>query len=184
MPGKALDETPRFDRHAFVRIRKTRRFSLDDVGRPLNISRHIIGGWEKGQTSPSASRLRAVAHVLMVDPSELLVPPNGEPTIGDLRMDRALTLDELANLSTIKRARLDLWERTGRLGSDDEHPLLLAALTGFSYDAIVEYANSGQIPQQLTRRLAHLLRVTPDDIQRAFDHTAQLNATTPQRIAA
>lgn len=173
MPGKQ-NECPRFNPDALRTLRRDRRLSRRQLGELINHTRQVVLRWETGTTPPSAAGLRAAAHVLRVQPAALLHPTQGAPTLADLRMHRALTDAELAVRSAINLNRLQLWELTGRLGTDDEHPLLLAAFLGTSRHSAEQYLLTGLLPELITFRLAHVLHTTPEDVQAAFDRTAAL----------
>ena len=98
----------------------------------------------------------------------------GEPTLADLRMNRGLTTSELAVRCGINLSRLLHWELTGRLGSAKERPLLLAAYLGICRDSVEEFQLTGRVPEVITFRLARVLHVKQDQVQAAFDRTAEL----------
>lgn len=177
MPGKPIDECPRFNPDALYTVRRKRKLSREGLGNRINQSRQTIRRWETGENSPTARHLRALSHVLRVPPAELLYPTLGEPTLADLRMDRALTPADLAVRSATNLDRLLLWELTGRLGTDDEQPLLLATFLGISRCSVEQYVLTGVVPEAITYRLARVLHVKPAAIQAAFDRTTALYDT-------
>lgn len=173
MSGKH-NECPRFNPDALRTLRRARRLSRKQLGKLINRNRQVVLRWETGETPPTARGLRSAAHVLRVQPAALLHPLQGTPTLADLRMHRALTDTELAVRSAINLKRLRLWELTGRLGADDEHPLLLAAFLGFNRRTVEQCLLTGLLPESITFRLAHVLHTTPEAVQAAFDRTAAL----------
>lgn len=177
MTGKPIDECPRFKPGALYAVRRKRKLSRESLGDLVSQSRQTVRRWETGENSPTARNLRALSHVLHVPPVELLHPVQGEPTLADLRMERALTPEDLAVRSATNLDRLLLWELTGRLGTDEEQPLLLATFWGISQHSIERYALTGAVPDAITVRLARVLHVKPAAIQAAFDRTATLYDT-------
>lgn len=176
MYGTSIEDCPRFDPDKFREIRKARRLSRRQLGELINRSGQTIVRWENGSTPPPARALREAAHVMRVRPSELLRPTAGDPTLADLRMDRALTTEELAVRGAINVERLHFWELTGRLGAADETPLLLGAFLGIRPSSVERYLLTGQVPEAITFRLSRVLHVQPEEVQAGFDRTAELYA--------
>jgi transcriptional regulator with XRE-family HTH domain len=174
MYGTSISECPRFNPKAFEALRKKRRLSRQALGERINETRQTLYRWGTGERLPRARALRAVAHVLRVRPDELLHPVSGEPTLADLRMNRGLTVAELAVRCGINVSRLLHWEVAGRLGSPKERPLLLAAYLGICRDSIEEFQLTGRVPEAITFRMARVLHVRQEQIQAAFDRTAAL----------
>lgn len=174
MYGTSISEVPRFNPSAFEALRKARRLSRQALGERINETRQSLYRWGTGEKSPRARALRAAAHVLRVRPDELLHPVSGEPTLANLRMNRGLTAAELAVRCGINLSRLLHWELTGRLGNAKERPLLLAAYLGICRDSVEEFQLTGRVPEVITFRLARVLHVKQDQVQAAFDRTAEL----------
>lgn len=184
MPGKKpINECPRFDPDALCALRRKRRLSREGLGDWISQSRQTVRRWETGEVSPTARHLRALSHVLRVAPAELLHPVVGAPTLADLRMDRALTPADLAVRSATNLDRLLLWELTGRLGTDEEQPLLLATFWGITRCSVERYVLTGVVPEAITFRLARVLHVKPAAIQAAFDRTAALYDTETDELS-
>ncbi|MDT7783505.1 MAG: hypothetical protein QOF58_1924 [Pseudonocardiales bacterium] len=181
MSGKSTDQCPRFNPDGFRDLRRSRRLSRREFGARINRSRQAVLRWETGETSPSACALRAAAHILRVQPLELLYPTYGEPTLADLRMDRAFTPAELAVRSASNLDRLRYWERTGCLGAENDTALKLASYLGVSPLAVERYRLTGQVPEAITFRLSRVLHVEPEQVQAAFERTAALYAAADSR---
>lgn len=171
MPRNTVVEVPRFDRHAFDRMCSDHGFTYEALSELLHHTRFTVGRWVSGRAVPSAQDLRAAAAVFNVPPVALLRPVNGAPSLADLRMNLVLTLAEVADQLCMAEHRLRLWEDTGKLGTAEEQPLLLASLVGLRIDAVTRYVRSGRIPVDITSRLARALQVSQQDIQCAFDCT-------------
>ncbi|MFJ8961988.1 helix-turn-helix transcriptional regulator [Lentzea sp. NPDC102401] len=150
------------------------RMSRQSLGRMTNLSQQTVVRRETGVSTPSARNLRAAAQALHVRRADLLYPPDGEPSLADLRMNYALTTAELAVRSATNLGRLQFWELTGRLGTADESAPLLSAFLGLATDTVDRYLLTGQVPGTITRRLAQALHVAPLEVQAAFDRTATL----------
>jgi DNA-binding transcriptional regulator YiaG len=169
MPARI--EIPRFHPAAFKQARERLRLSRDDLARHLHLTRHAVYTWEHDLAPIPARALREAARVLRVTPAALQHRLSGPPTLADLRSLVGLSQPELADRIGIKVARLACWEDTGHLGRATEQPPVLAATLGLGPQLIAGYLETNQVPAAIRHRLAHVLRVRPDDIQAAFDTT-------------
>jgi DNA-binding transcriptional regulator YiaG len=167
---RARIEVPRFVPAALERARRKAGLTRQQLGERLQLSRHAVWTWETGQAPIPARALRIAAPVLGCTPAQLQRPPKGPPTLADLRMRLALTVDELAERTHLRVHRLELWEATGRLGKPEEesNPICLASLLGTYAESIEAYLQSGRMPDGLARQLAAGLQVPVEVVQSAF----------------
>ena len=167
---RARVEVPRFVPAALERARRKAGLTRQQLGEHLQLSRHAVWTWETGQAPIPARALRIAAPALGCTPAQLQRPPKGPPTLADLRMRLALTIDELAQRTHLRVHRLELWEATGRLGTPEEesNPICLASLLGTYAESIGAYLETGHMPDGLARQLAAGLRAPVAVVQSAF----------------
>ena len=67
-----------------ARVRDRARFSQDDVGAALGVSRAMVSYWESGSREPNDRQLSGLARLYGVEVEALLAGGNGEPTGVDL----------------------------------------------------------------------------------------------------
>jgi len=121
----------------------------DALAARLGVSRVLVQHWAAGRRKPTAEQLPRLAHALGIAPDDLLDPPPADPTLAELRTGLHLTQAELAR----------------RLG-----------LPRSSYAAL-EAGREGQLSDTLANRLAELLAVPAEAVQRA--HRKAVTANEP-----
>jgi Zn-dependent peptidase ImmA (M78 family)/DNA-binding XRE family transcriptional regulator len=67
-----------------ARARERARYSQEDVGAALGVSRAMVSYWEAGTRTPNDRQLAALARLYNVQPADLLEGRDVEPTGGDL----------------------------------------------------------------------------------------------------
>lgn len=69
---------------ALARARKRARYSQDDVGAALGVSRAMVSYWEAGSRSPNDRQLSALARLYGVQPLDIIEGRNVEPAGADV----------------------------------------------------------------------------------------------------
>jgi len=69
---------------SFARARERARYSQDDVGAALGVSRAMVSYWETGSRRPNDRQLAALARLYGIEPIDLLEDRDVDPVGGDL----------------------------------------------------------------------------------------------------
>lgn len=103
----------------------------------------VVGGerismWERGEARPRSPRLlHALARALQVTAGDLLVEPEGGPTLRWFRFVAGLSLEEVAEAAHVSTASLKRWEAQGCLRPPAADMVeTLAAVLGVSPAAV------------------------------------------------
>lgn len=130
--GTAMETAPAIDAAALRTARERAGFTQHELARQVG----VVGGervslWERGEARPRSPRLlHVVAQAVGLAPRELLLPPEGGPTLRWFRFAAGLGVEELAEATHVSIASLKRWEAHGcrRLPSHSTIELLASAL--------------------------------------------------------
>ena len=123
-----METAPAIDADALRAFRERAGISQNDLARRAGMASGTrVSRWERGEARPRSPRiLHAIAAVLEVDVTSLLVPPENGPDLRCLRFVAGLTVAQLADathaaVSTVKR-----WEAEGLLAPSETTVNVLA----------------------------------------------------------
>jgi transcriptional regulator with XRE-family HTH domain len=106
-----------FDRRQFVRAREEAGLTVQDLGRKAGVDRTAIHRWESGECLPLVDSLSLAAAALQAPLEQLLIIPEHQRTMADLRVLAGLTQAQLSARTGISRRVLGNLERgRGSLG--------------------------------------------------------------------
>jgi transcriptional regulator with XRE-family HTH domain len=131
-----------FEPGRFATIRRGRDISIPDLVRLINaahggirLTKFAAYAWERGDRVPSVENLAAAAAVLKVGLDELIVVPEPERTLADLRWLAGLTQPALAQRLGIRAQAYSEVER-GETALPDELAAQLADALGVEVAAV------------------------------------------------
>jgi transcriptional regulator with XRE-family HTH domain len=127
-----------FDRHRFKRHRVGWRgvgMSTQDLARLSDVSEPTIWTWENGTRSPNIDKLAPVLAVLGVSVGEIVVVPEGERFLSDLRVLTGLTQPQLALAAGMSTQSLSRLER-GEIPMTPQRAQALAPLLSVSPEEV------------------------------------------------
>ena len=104
-----------FDGVALRDAREAAGLTQAELGRQIGVAGgDRVSRWERGQSTPQAKPLRAMASVLGVAVADLLKPPPATgANLRRLRREAAMTAEELATRVNVALPTLKRWESAG-----------------------------------------------------------------------
>lgn len=124
-----METAPAIDADALKAARVRAGISQNDLARRAGMASGTrVSRWERGEARPrSPSILHAVAAVLEVDATSLLVPPDGGPDLRWLRFAAGLSVAQLADATHAAFSTVKRWEAEGLLAPGETTVKILAA---------------------------------------------------------
>lgn len=109
-----------FDREEFVRQRRARELTQEDVALRVGVGTVAVRDWELGRTQPSPQNYQRIVEALGLDHEALLPKVDGLDALSVHRMRASLTQREAAMQTGIALYRYREIERGVRLPTDAE----------------------------------------------------------------
>ncbi|MCB5165213.1 helix-turn-helix domain-containing protein [Streptomyces bambusae] len=100
----------------------------------LTVSPEEVMAWERGDASPTATELTALAGVLWCSPGELLAEPT---TLREHRIARGMSAEDLARRTGLDAGAYLKMEESGRWKGNERQSAALAQALGLSLPAFV-----------------------------------------------
>jgi transcriptional regulator with XRE-family HTH domain len=100
-----------FDALRFRAARETAGLTRGDLARLAQVSAAAIAAWENERNRPQVDSLARAATTLKVEMHDLVVVPDDQRYLSDLRVQRGLTQPQLGKLAGVSTTHLGALER-------------------------------------------------------------------------
>ncbi len=100
-----------FDALRFRSARERAGLSRGDLARLAQVSAAAIAAWENGRNRPQVDSLARAVITLELEMQDVVVVPDGERYLSDLRVQRGLTQPQLGKRANVSTTHLGALER-------------------------------------------------------------------------